>query len=69
MKLLLASAVAFLVASPAQAQLATPNPAGVTFGHLHLNVTDIEVHKKLWTEHYDQPRGRAREASFLPRLR
>ena len=45
MKLLLASAVAFLVASPAQAQLATPNPAGVTFGHLHLNVTDIEVHK------------------------
>ncbi|HJN47285.1 MAG TPA: VOC family protein, partial [Acidobacteriota bacterium] len=52
MKLLLASAVAFLVASPAQAQLATPNPAGVTFGHLHLNVTDIEVHKKLWTEHF-----------------
>lgn len=69
MKILLASVVAFLVALPAHGQLATSNSAGVTFGHLHLNVTDIEVHKKLWTEHYDQPRGRAREASFLPRLR
>ncbi|MDP6686606.1 MAG: VOC family protein [Acidobacteriota bacterium] len=52
MKMLLASVVAFLVALPAHGQLATSNSAGVTFGHLHLNVADIEVHKKLWVEHF-----------------
>ncbi len=39
-------------ASPASAQLATPNVDGITFGHVHLNVADIEVHKKLWVEHF-----------------
>ena len=34
----------------AEAQLATPNDDGITFGHVHLNVSDIEVHKKLWVE-------------------
>ncbi|MEX0962496.1 MAG: VOC family protein [Pseudohongiellaceae bacterium] len=35
-----------------QAQLATPNPAGMTYGHVHLNVVDIELHKQLWVEHF-----------------
>ncbi|MFT4887932.1 MAG: catechol 2,3-dioxygenase-like lactoylglutathione lyase family enzyme [Pseudohongiellaceae bacterium] len=34
------------------AQLATPNPAGLAFGHVHLNVSDIEYHKRLWVEHF-----------------
>ena len=38
------------VAAPASAQLAPPNAAGITFGHVHLNVKDINVHKKLWAE-------------------
>jgi catechol 2,3-dioxygenase-like lactoylglutathione lyase family enzyme len=52
MRLLLISALALLVAQPARAQLAPPNAAGVTFGHVHLNVRDVEVHKKLWVEHF-----------------
>jgi len=52
MKLLLASVLALAIVTPAHAQLAPPNPAGVTFGHVHLNVRDIEVHKKLWVEHF-----------------
>jgi len=52
MKLLMASALAILLAAPASAQLAPPNAAGVTMGHVHLNVSDVEVHKKLWTEHF-----------------
>lgn len=36
----------------AQAQLATPNEAGLSYGHVHLNVTDVELHKQLWVEHF-----------------
>jgi catechol 2,3-dioxygenase-like lactoylglutathione lyase family enzyme len=53
MRLLLAAAVALLVASPAGAQLAPSNDLGVTFAHVHLNVADIEIHKRLWVEHFD----------------
>jgi catechol 2,3-dioxygenase-like lactoylglutathione lyase family enzyme len=35
---------------PAFAQLASPNDAGVAFGHVHLNVRDMELHKKFWVE-------------------
>ena len=52
MRLLLIAALVFLFASPAYAQLATPNEAGLRYGHVHLNVSDIEVHKKLWVEHF-----------------
>ena len=37
-------------APPAGAQLAAPNANGITYGHVHLNVSDVEVHKKLWVE-------------------
>ena len=40
MKLLLTAAVTLLLVSPAYAQLAVPNDAGLTYGHVHLNVTE-----------------------------
>jgi len=40
------------IAAPASAQLAPPNAAGITFGHVHLNVKDINVHRKLWAEQF-----------------
>src|SRR5882762_730802 len=46
-------ALAFLAASfaalPACAQLAPPNDAGVTMGHIHLFVKDVEAQKHFWT--------------------
>ena len=41
-------AVAFAVL-PASAQLAPPNAAGVTMGHIHLFVKDVDAQKKFWT--------------------
>lgn len=53
MRLLTTAALVLLLASPASGQLATPNDLGVTFAHVHLNVADVEVHKRLWVEHFD----------------
>ena len=39
-------AVAF--AMPAAAQLATPNAAGVSAGHIHLYVSDVPAQQKFW---------------------
>ena len=51
MKRLFLAMVALLgVAVPANAQLSPTNAAGVTYGHVHLNVSNIEVHKKLWVD-------------------
>jgi catechol 2,3-dioxygenase-like lactoylglutathione lyase family enzyme len=33
---------------PLYGQLGAPNPAGVSVGHVHLTVRDVEAHKKLW---------------------
>lgn len=52
MRPLLISALLLAVAVPAGAQLAPHNAAGVTYGHVHLSVSDIELHKKLWVEHF-----------------
>jgi catechol 2,3-dioxygenase-like lactoylglutathione lyase family enzyme len=46
-------AVFTLLATPALAQLAEPNEAGITFGHVHVSATDMELHKKLWTDLFD----------------
>lgn len=51
MRLLLISALVLSLA-PANAQIVPPNDAGVAMGHVHLNVRDVEVHKKLWVEHF-----------------
>ena len=38
----------FLCTYPATAQFAVPNDRGVAFGHMHLVVDDLELHKRLW---------------------
>jgi catechol 2,3-dioxygenase-like lactoylglutathione lyase family enzyme len=53
MNRLAAFLITLLLASGAFGQLATPNAAGLTYGHVHLNVSDIELHKRLWVEHFD----------------
>jgi catechol 2,3-dioxygenase-like lactoylglutathione lyase family enzyme len=52
MKTISALFLAMLVSSPALAQLAVPNESGMTYSHVHLNVSDMEVHKKIWVEHF-----------------
>src|SRR5436189_5854331 len=39
-----------LCAAPLLAQLAAPNDAGVSIGHIHLMVADPEAHRKLWVD-------------------
>lgn len=34
------------------AQLADSNESGLTYGHIHLNVPDVEEHRALWVEHF-----------------
>jgi catechol 2,3-dioxygenase-like lactoylglutathione lyase family enzyme len=51
-KLCFAAALMLAVAAPARAQLSPMNAAGITYGHVHLNVADVEVHKKLWVDLY-----------------
>jgi len=34
---------------PAAGQLAPPNAAGVSVGHMHLYVSDVDAHQKFWT--------------------
>jgi len=35
------------------AQLASPDDAGLAYGHVHLNVPNIEEHIDIWIEHFD----------------
>lgn len=49
-KVILTLALLLAVAGPARAQLSPMNAAGITYGHVHLNVSDIEVQKKLWID-------------------
>ena len=48
MKHLTFLAVVFLWVTPAMAQLAEPNQVGVTMGHVHLAVRDVDAHKQFW---------------------
>ena len=34
-------------------QLATQNSAGLRFGHVHLNVSDVDAHIEIWTKYFD----------------
>ncbi len=42
------AAVTLLRGTPALAQLAEPNQLGVTMGHVHLAVRDVDAHKNFW---------------------
>lgn len=49
MKHLTLLAIALLSATPSSAQLVERNQLGVTMGHMHLAVKDVEVQKQFWT--------------------
>jgi len=53
MKLLSFFISVLCLTSSVHAQLATPNEAGLAYGHIHLNVPDIEEHIAIWIEHFD----------------
>src|SRR5688572_32155118 len=48
MKHLTFLALASLWVTPAFAQLAEPDQVGVTMGHVHLAVRDVDAHKQFW---------------------
>ena len=50
LRIVAAFAVIALVPHGATAQLAPFNGVDVTFGHVHLLVSDVDVHKKFWTD-------------------
>jgi catechol 2,3-dioxygenase-like lactoylglutathione lyase family enzyme len=50
MKTMLLLAFTLFVASPAFAQLAAPNAAGVAIGHVHINAADVDAQSRFWTE-------------------
>lgn len=52
MKLATALFSLLLISLPAFGQLAEPNEAGIAYGHIHLNVPDVEAHRALWVEHF-----------------
>jgi catechol 2,3-dioxygenase-like lactoylglutathione lyase family enzyme len=49
MRTVLAAVALLALSSPAFAQLAAPNAAGVSMGHLHYRVRDVEANKRFWT--------------------
>jgi len=40
---------ALTVTTPAFAQLAAPNAAGVAIGHIHINAADVDAQSRFWT--------------------
>ena len=52
MRMLFTAVALLLFVAPVHAQLAVPNEAGLTYGHVHLNVSDVELHKQLWVDHF-----------------
>jgi catechol 2,3-dioxygenase-like lactoylglutathione lyase family enzyme len=43
------AAVCGFAAGPASAQLAAPNAAGVSIGHVHINASDVDAQVRFWT--------------------
>ena len=50
MRKILLAVAALLVPSLAESQLASPNDAGLRFSHVHMYVTDLNLHKALWPD-------------------
>src|SRR5262245_48343208 len=46
----LVATASLIWAGSAHAQLAPFGASGVVMGHVHLNVTDIDAHKKFWAQ-------------------
>lgn len=53
MRHLIIAAIALVCSNSAEAQFAEFNDRGVAFGHVHLVVADIELHKSLWPDLFD----------------
>jgi catechol 2,3-dioxygenase-like lactoylglutathione lyase family enzyme len=53
MRLLTIAAAGLALATPVQAQLAPLNELGVTFAHVHVNVTDVAAQEELWSQVFD----------------
>lgn len=47
--------IVLLPLGPVRAQLASPNPTGVSMGHLHYVVRDVEAHRKFWIDFGAKP--------------
>jgi hypothetical protein len=52
MKRLVAVTLWVAVILPAHAQLLPPNDTGMTMGHVLLNVTNVDAHKKFWVDSF-----------------
>jgi catechol 2,3-dioxygenase-like lactoylglutathione lyase family enzyme len=52
MRILLASALAIAALPQLHAQLFPMDQTGITMGHVHLNVKDIDAQKKFWTDQF-----------------
>jgi catechol 2,3-dioxygenase-like lactoylglutathione lyase family enzyme len=50
MRMFAFSLLALVLVRPVHAQLFPPNQAGITMGHIHLNVRNIEAHRKFWVD-------------------
>jgi catechol 2,3-dioxygenase-like lactoylglutathione lyase family enzyme len=50
MKMLFVVATALLFTASAHAQLSPPNAAGITYGHTHLSVSNLPIHKKIFVD-------------------
>jgi catechol 2,3-dioxygenase-like lactoylglutathione lyase family enzyme len=48
--IVLLAALLFLAPQACRGQLAPPNPMGVTMGHLHYHVANVEANRKFWTD-------------------
>ena len=59
-------ALALAVPKTATAQFGEGNAAGIVSGHVHLTVTDVETHKRMWVELWD---GELVEARGLAAIR
>jgi len=53
MKTLIAMTVALISAGSSYPQIAAPGETGISMGHVHLNVADIEAQKKFWISQFD----------------
>lgn len=52
MKQLLTLLFTLTLVQQSHGQLASPDSNGIRFGHVHLNVSNVEEHAALWTEHF-----------------